>query len=45
MDEFIHRPKPHFLLSATCDEILVMDDENLDEKHLVSDCDCNTVIV
>ena len=33
-DEFIHGPKPYLLLSTTCDEIIIMDDYNLEEKSL-----------
>ena len=44
MDEFTHWPKPYLLLSASCDEYIVTDDWNLDEKTLgVSDSYCNTV--
>ena len=45
MDEFIDLPKPYLLLASSCDEILVMDDWNLDEKNLVSDSNCNTMIL
>ena len=32
MDKFKHSPKPYLLLSATCDENVVMNDWNVDEK-------------
>ena len=43
MDEFIHWPKPHPLLSATCDEILAWTIEIGMKNHLVSDSNCNTI--
>ena len=43
MDEFIHRPKPYLLLSATRDEILSWMIEMWMKNHLVSDGNCNTV--
>jgi hypothetical protein len=43
MDEFINWPKPCFLLSATCDEILSWMIEFWMKTHLISDNDCNIV--
>jgi hypothetical protein len=43
MDEFMHWPKPRFLLSATCDEILSWMIGFWVEYHFVSNNICNTV--
>jgi hypothetical protein len=43
MDEFIHWPKPHLLLSTTCDETLSWMMEIWIKYHLVSDNNCKTV--
>ena len=43
MDEFIHRPYPYLLLSATCVEMLPWMIEIWMKTNLVSDSNCNTV--
>ena len=45
MDKFIHWQKLYLLLSATCDEYIDMDDLKFGWNHLVSDSNCNTVIL
>jgi hypothetical protein len=43
MDEFIHWPKPHLLMSATCDEILSRMINIWIKKHLIIDSNCDHV--
>jgi hypothetical protein len=45
MDEFINWPEPYLLLPATCDEILLWMIEIWVKNHLVSDYNCNIVIL